>query len=113
GLLDEMRDLGECRIVADATKVPALAVLDPRDIHLAWDVTLRTEKPRSDIEDVFIFVMDEMELEITEVAVEQAAPAPVEIPAAKPVAEREAPAAQAATDSRQAKSAENVRVPAE
>ncbi|MBB5044955.1 chemotaxis protein CheA [Shinella fusca] len=112
GLLDEMRDLGECRIVADAAKVPVLAALDPRDIHLAWDVTLRSEKPRSDIEDVFIFVMDDMELEITEIAVEQPAPAPVEAPAAKP-AEREAPAAQAVSDSKQAKSAENVRVPAE
>jgi len=115
GLLDEMRDLGECRIVADAAKVPELADLDPRDIHLSWDVALKTDKPRSDIEDVFIFVMDDMELEITEIAIEApaATPEPAPLPKAVVVTEREAPAVQAANDSRQAKSAENVRVPAE
>ncbi|MCV9961758.1 chemotaxis protein CheA [Pararhizobium sp. BT-229] len=117
GLLDEMRDLGECRIVADTSKVPDLETLEPRDIHLGWDVTLRTDRSRADIEDVFIFVMDDMELEITEIAVDRAAaaPKPAEMPIAKTVvvAEREAPAVQAANDSKQAKSAENVRVPAE
>lgn len=117
GLLDEMRGLGECRIIADTTRIPDLATLDPRDIHLAWDVTLRTEKPRSDIEDVFIFVMDEMELEITEIAAEgPTAPegaADMAMARAVVVTEREATAVQAANDSKQAKSAENVRVPAE
>lgn len=117
GLLDEMRGLGECRIIADTTRIPDLATLDPRDIHLAWDVTLRTEKPRSDIEDVFIFVMDEMELEITEIAAEGPATpegaADMAMARAVVVTEREATAVQAANDSKQAKSAENVRVPAE
>ncbi|MGQ3212673.1 chemotaxis protein CheA [Shinella sp.] len=115
GLLDEMRDLGDCRIIADTAKVPELATLDPRDIHLAWDVALKTEKPRSDIEDVFIFVMDDMALEITDITVDQPVAAPVHMPVAKAVVvtEREAPAVQAANDSKQAKSAENVRVPAE
>lgn len=115
GLLDEMRDLGECRIVADTAGVPDLATLDPHDIHLAWDVTLKTEKPCSDIEDVFIFVMDDMELDITEIAAQHPAAIPVAdlMPKAVVVTEREAPAIQAANDSKQAKSAENVRVPAE
>ena len=115
GLLDEMRDLGDCRIVADTSKVPELAALEPRDIHLGWDVTLRTERSRADIEDVFIFVMDDMELEITEIARPTAAPKSAEAPIAKAVVvtEREVPAAQAANDSKHAKSAENVRVPAE
>ncbi|MDX3972643.1 chemotaxis protein CheA [Shinella sp.] len=117
GLLDEMRDLGDCKIVADISQVPDLATLEPRDIHLGWDVTLKTERPRADIEDVFIFVMDDMELEITEVTREKPAsvPKPVDVPVAKAVivAEREAPAIQAANDSKQNKSAENVRVPAE
>jgi len=119
GLLDEMRDLGECKIVADTTGVPDLAALEPRDIHLAWNVTLKTEKPRSDIEDVFIFVMDDMELDIKEIATARPAALPVvaapaaAMPKAVVVSEREAPAVQAANDSKQAKSAENVRVPAE
>jgi two-component system chemotaxis sensor kinase CheA len=117
GLLDEMRDLGACRIVADTSKVPDITTLDPRDIHIGWDVTLTTERPRADIEDVFIFVMDDMELSITEPA--PAEPAAVDAPAQAPISkavvvtEREAPAIQAANDSKHAKSAENVRVPAE
>lgn len=117
GLLDEMRDLGQCRIVADTSKVPDITTLDPRDIHIGWDVTLTTERPRADIEDVFIFVMDDMELTITDitVATPAAEPASTGVPIAKAVVvtEREAPAIQAANDSKQAKSAENVRVPAE
>jgi two-component system, chemotaxis family, sensor kinase CheA len=117
GLLDEMRDLGECRIIADTSKVPELSALEPRDIHVSWDVTLKTERPRADIEDVFIFVMDDMALEITEIAVERpiAVAKSLDVPIAKAVVvtEREAPAVQAANDSKQAKSAENVRVPAE
>ena len=114
GLLDELRELGECSIVADTSAVPALDLLDPRDIHLRWTVTLKTGKPRSDIEDVFIFVMDDMQLEITDVT-----PVPVTPPAA--VTEPEKPAvsgasaepAAATADTKQNKNAENVRVPAE
>jgi two-component system chemotaxis sensor kinase CheA len=121
GLLDEMRELGECKIIADVSRVPDIAVFDPRDMYLGWDVTLRTERPRADIEDVFIFLMDDMELEMSESPVEPTGerPAQAQAPAAAPIAkavvvtEREAPAAQAAIDSKQAKSAENVRVPAE
>ncbi|MDR3507807.1 MAG: Hpt domain-containing protein, partial [Caulobacteraceae bacterium] len=64
GLLNELRDLGECRIVADTTKIPDLEALDPTECHLGWDVTLTTDQPRSAIEDVFIFVMDDMDIVI-------------------------------------------------
>jgi two-component system chemotaxis sensor kinase CheA len=120
-LLDELRDLGECRIVADRSAIPSLDQLFPTDLHIAWDVELLTSQPRSAIEDVFIFVMDEMQLQISEVeiavpvAAQAAAPAVVNHPA--PVVQ-EAPAAvraasPAPTDAKQAKAAENVRVPAE
>jgi two-component system chemotaxis sensor kinase CheA len=117
GLLDELRDLGDCRIVADTSSVPALDALDPSEIHLGWDVTLKTEKPRSEIEDVFIFVMDDMQLVIedkTPAALAVAStPAEVQrVEAAKPVA-AERDAASGPGDAKQNKNAENVRVPAE
>lgn len=123
GLLDELRELGTCVVVADTKAVPPLDLLEPTDIHLAWDVTLTTKSGRDAIEDVFIFVMDEMQLDISEVhaaAVPQAAK-PAETVAAPTVAAPEpvaaaasASAKDAANDSRQpAKAAENVRVPAE
>lgn len=121
-LLAEIRELGEARIVADASKVPALDILAPTECHLAWDVVVTTDKGRAGIEDVFIFVMDDMELEIeqlgeaapaealietpVETVVEAAAPAAIVAPATEAAAPQE-------TASRAAPSGESVRVPAE
>lgn len=114
GLLDELADLGECTIAAKTTAIPTLDVIDPTNLYLSWSVTLTTDKPRSDIDDVFIFVMDDMALEVREIA---AAPAPVLdiVPPPAPVEEaaKANPAAAQANDGKQNKSAENVRVPAE
>jgi two-component system chemotaxis sensor kinase CheA len=63
-LLAELRDLGEARVVADVSRVPSLSQIEPTDHYLAWDVTLTTDQGRGAIEDVFIFVMDEMNLSI-------------------------------------------------
>ncbi len=119
-LLDELRDLGTCRIVADRSGIPALDELVPTDLHVSWDVELLTDQPRSAIDDVFIFVMDDMELAVEEIAVAAqtptvAASAPV---AAAPVASATptataAPVAPAPGDAKAAKANENVRVPAE
>lgn len=116
GLLDELDELGECEIVADISKVPALDTLNPSDLHIGWSVTLTTEQPQSAIEDVFIFVMDDMEIDIrkldeaeavADVAVEETVAAPVKS-AAPPTS---GPATQ--NDGKNAKATENVRVPAE
>ncbi|MGG7518271.1 chemotaxis protein CheA [Allorhizobium undicola] len=127
GLLDELRELGECTILAERSSIPDLAALDPTALHVGWKIDLVTDKPRSDIEDVFIFVMDDMELEIREAEAIPTAPqavAPAEEkesgsepqpqPAAPAQAER--PVSRAAPAGRDAKhgdkAAENVRVPA-
>ncbi|MBW9088458.1 chemotaxis protein CheA [Rhizobium wenxiniae] len=121
-LLDELRDLGTCRIVADRSSIPALDELVPTDLHIAWDVELLTSEPRSAIDDVFIFVMDDMELSVEEIAV--AAQAPVVAAPARPAtpavavetiasAPVTAAAAPASGDGKSAKANENVRVPAE
>ncbi|MBO3762317.1 chemotaxis protein CheA [Ciceribacter sp. L1K22] len=121
GLLDELRELGECEIVADRSKLPALADMTPSELYLGWTVTLTTDRPRSDIEDVFIFVIDEMELEISE-AVATAVTAPVAAveamptrpePDVKPETRKAAAETPATGDGKQAKHVENVRVPAE
>ncbi|AXA39786.1 chemotaxis protein CheA [Rhizobium leguminosarum] len=133
GLLDELRDLGECSVRANTSAIPALDDLVPTELHISWDVTLTSEQDRSAIDDVFIFVLDDMELSVEEIndtaaataapVEERAAPVPVAATSAaapssttapefRPVeavpAKREAPAAVS-----QAKAAENVRVPAE
>ncbi|MBY5786848.1 chemotaxis protein CheA [Rhizobium leguminosarum] len=133
GLLDELRDLGECTVRANSSAIPPLDEFTPTELHISWDVTLTSEQDRSAIDDVFIFVLDDMELSVEEISgqaaataapvEEKAAPAPVAAASAAPVSsttvaefrpveavpvKREVPAAVS-----QAKAAENVRVPAE
>ncbi|NKK89324.1 chemotaxis protein CheA, partial [Rhizobium leguminosarum bv. viciae] len=90
GLLDELRDLGECSVRANTSAIPALDDLVPTELHISWDVTLTSEQDRSAIDDVFIFVLDDMELSVEEISGTAAA-------TAAPVEERAAPVPVAAT----------------
>ncbi len=116
-LIDELRSLGQAKVTPLLDKIPPLAALNATEIHIGWDVEVETDKPKTAIEDVFMFVMDEMELKIEEVAAPKAAPAPAPVAAApapaaavpKPVA-----AAQPAKNPSEAlKSGGSIRVPAE
>ena len=113
-LLDELRELGACTIVARTDKVPPLAELNPVECHIGWDVELIGDISRDDIDDVFLFVMDDMELTVEEIG--SAAEAPADgppAPADTPVA-AVAAAPEAATPGKPAaKAGESVRVPAE
>jgi len=73
-LLDELRDLGSATVVAVVDAVPPLVELVPTECHIGWDVVLTTDKPKAAIEDVFIFVIDDMTLEIEPLS------APIEAP---------------------------------
>jgi two-component system chemotaxis sensor kinase CheA len=66
-LLDELRGLGAATVTACTEDVPPLEAILPTECHLAWDVVLTTEKPRAAIDDVFVFVIDDMELDIAAV----------------------------------------------
>ncbi len=67
-LLDELRDLGECRVVCHTDRVPPVDELDPEDCHLYWDVVLSTERGENAIRDVFLFVEGESDLRIDRIA---------------------------------------------
>jgi two-component system chemotaxis sensor kinase CheA len=67
-LLDELRSLGESSVKALTDGVPPLEDIDPGLCYLRWIVVLKTEQPRAVIEQVFLFVLDEMGLEIEAVA---------------------------------------------
>ncbi|MCJ2059381.1 chemotaxis protein CheA [Methylobacterium sp. J-048] len=94
-LLDELRDLGPCTVVPRLGNLPDLAALDPESLALGWDVTLRGSATREAIEDVFLFVRDDMVLTLTpldDIAPAPDAPVAVPVPAvAAPVAEPVAP----------------------
>lgn len=61
-LLDELRALGDCTVKALIDAVPPLEDLDAETCHLGWDVWLTTGRPQEEIEDVFLFVREDMEL---------------------------------------------------
>ena len=69
-LLDEVRALGACEIKVVADAVPDLQDLEPSGCYFGWDATLVTDRPRSEIDDVFLFIADEMELRIEDAAPE-------------------------------------------
>ncbi|HKL49495.1 MAG TPA: chemotaxis protein CheA, partial [Desulfuromonadales bacterium] len=64
GLLREIREMGECCIVAQTDLIPSLEELDPEACLLYWDIILTTEQSYEDIHDVFIFVEDDSEIRI-------------------------------------------------
>ncbi len=61
-MLEDLGKLGPCFVVALTDDVPFLDELDPEHCFLKWDVTLHSECDRAAIDDVFIFVQDEMKL---------------------------------------------------
>jgi len=69
-LLDELRQLGAFTPVAITDDIPRLEEMDPLGCYLSWDCVLTTDQPRDTIDDVFIFVRDDMELRVEEVPVE-------------------------------------------
>ena len=116
-LLDELRELGEAHIVARTDQVPPLPDLVATECHIGWDVTLTGDISREDIEDVFIFVMDDMTLELEPLQDEAAAEkATTDLPEVAAVAVAEsanAGASPSAAATPAAKAGESVRVPAE
>ena len=63
-LLDELRGLGECRVTVHCDRVPPLAEMEPDACYLEWEAVLTMAHPRSAIDDVFMFVADDMELKV-------------------------------------------------
>jgi two-component system, chemotaxis family, sensor kinase CheA len=72
-LLDELRTLGPCHIVARTSEVPAFPSFDPESCYLRWDIRLVTDADEQAIRDVFMFVDLLCELEIRKLDDEAAA----------------------------------------
>jgi two-component system chemotaxis sensor kinase CheA len=113
-LLDELRALGSATITAQTDAIPALEDLTPTDCRIGWSVVLISTHPRADLESVFMFVIDDMQLSIEaeDQPGESAATAPT--PAAAVATAQAKPAKPAARAVKETtKVADRVRVPAE
>lgn len=64
-MLRELCELGECDVQTLTHALPdSLEDFDPELLYLSWQVKLITDRPQTDIEDVFIFVADEWSIRI-------------------------------------------------
>ncbi|WP_339037445.1 chemotaxis protein CheA [Bradyrhizobium symbiodeficiens] len=99
-LLEDLCKLGPCFVVPVTDGIPFLDEMEPEDCYLKWDVKLHAACGKDAIDDVFMFVSDEMKLTLSPLEhVEAPAPAPLfqlldEEPA--PVADMPAPLVEAA-----------------
>jgi two-component system chemotaxis sensor kinase CheA len=80
-LLDDLRKLGACFVTALVDDVPLLDELEPDYCFLKWDITLHGDCDRAAIDDVFMFVMDEIKLDCLPLVGTDEAPL---VPVAKP-----------------------------
>ncbi|GAB6096334.1 chemotaxis protein CheA [Desulfatiferula olefinivorans] len=71
-LINELRDMGDCVVVAHTENLPPIEALDPEACYLYWDIILTTAKDKNAVRDVFIFVEDDAEITIDVVAEEDA-----------------------------------------
>ncbi len=65
-LLEELKELGECDVVAYTEEIPGLEDLNPEHCHIYWDAILTADRGIDAIRDVFIFVEGESSVDIQE-----------------------------------------------
>ncbi len=70
GLLEELEDLGICRVVTDTSRVPSLIALNAQEVHMGWRVLLATTQPEEEVEDVFMFVIEDSKITIDQLIYE-------------------------------------------
>lgn len=63
-ILSELKELGECRVIAQLDRIPSLEELDAESCYAYFDVILTTDKGVDVIRDVFIFIEDSAEIHI-------------------------------------------------
>ena len=63
-LLNELREMGPCRVKVHTGDIPSLADIDPELCYLHWDVTLTTSLGVDAIHDVFMFMGEDSSVEI-------------------------------------------------
>ncbi len=69
-LLNDLRALGTCHVVAQLGDIPAVTDFDAELCYIYWDVILTTDRGIDAIKDVFIFVQDSSELIIQPIDVD-------------------------------------------
>ncbi len=64
----ELASLGSMTVDADLSRLPVLSSLDPEDAYISWNIELRGDVSRMDIEEAFEFAAEDCDLTIEQVA---------------------------------------------
>jgi two-component system chemotaxis sensor kinase CheA len=72
-ILRQLAQLGECEVVMDSAQLPRLQNMDPRQCHLAWNIVLHGQIERSEIDELFEWVVDDCDLSIEALQSEKSA----------------------------------------
>lgn len=81
-LFRELEKLGSAEVKANSSAIPALEQFEYEDCYLSWEIKLEAACSKSDVEQVFEFVVDEAKIEITEEKNQEEEP--VEVKSAEP-----------------------------
>jgi two-component system chemotaxis sensor kinase CheA len=111
-LLNELRRLGRCEVIAHDEDVPGLDALEPDRCYLHWSATLTTAADENAIRDVFLFVEDGASLEIEAATPEAREPACAAV-ATTPLPPSGEPPAPSTARQRSVAREATVRVPAD
>jgi two-component system chemotaxis sensor kinase CheA len=63
-LLNELRAMGECTVVADTSAIPSIEDINPELCYVKWDILLSTNRGMDSVKAVFICVEDDSLLKI-------------------------------------------------
>lgn len=69
-----LEELGDLSVVADVSALPTYDEFHAEDIHISWQLTLTGDASREQVADVFEWVDDECDLEITELSAPKSVP---------------------------------------
>ena len=119
-LLEELAQIGPVQITALTDRIPDLDILEPETPHIGWQVDIEADDPTGAIDDVFLFLRDNMELTLTPLEANPEAqtpqpetlPEPKIIPASELAGQSPTPRARTA-EKPEGTAATSLRVPAE
>ncbi len=63
-IFKELESLGRIEVVSDISKLPSFEQLVPEDCHISWEINLKGNASRDEIDEVFSWVEGDCELEI-------------------------------------------------
>lgn len=67
-VMEDLFSLGEIVVRnVDKSRLPAFSEMDPEKCYLGWEVVLKTDAGRDKVEDVFLFVSEDNQIDIEEI----------------------------------------------